>query len=279
MRFSILTATFVAQLVVSSVVFGGDATLGEDEISLKDGGMLRGTIVAIEPNKEATIVVNGKQRTIRWSKIDKVERGKYKSESKPAPPKDEDEDEDESSAQEGEPEQGAPRLFIESNYEGVELRHIERTLSVVTSRGMATGVMVRTACAAPCGRVIDGTDGSQFFFSAPGMVGSSAFSLSDKSGDVTARVRGGSAGKRLGGFLGVAIGGAAILGGLSMLLVSSIVPSGDDYQVPSFVVLGVGAAGVGVGAYLLATSGTKVEFLPRTPKSAGVRFEDGRLLF
>jgi hypothetical protein len=276
MRSPLLIAAFAAQLAVSSIVFGGDAaSLGEDEISLKDGGMLRGTIVAIEPKKEATIVVNGKERTIPWSNIDKVERGKYKGESKPAPSK----DEDRSPAQEQGAKQGAPRLFIESNYEGVELRHIKESISVVTSQGSVTGMITRSACGAPCGRVIDGTDGSQFYFVGPGMVRSPSFSLIDKSGDITARVRGGSSAKRIGGIVGVSLGGAVLLGALGFFLFVSIQPSGGDTETASFVVMGVGAAGVGLGTYMLMTSGTTVELRPRTAKSAGVWLEGGRLLF
>lgn len=62
-----LLAAFIVALLITFPALAqakGDADLGEDLIRLKDGGMLRGTIVAIEPNKEATIVVGGKEKTI-----------------------------------------------------------------------------------------------------------------------------------------------------------------------------------------------------------------------
>jgi len=38
-------------------------------VSLSNGGMLRGTLVAVEPDKQVVILVCGKQRTIEWASI------------------------------------------------------------------------------------------------------------------------------------------------------------------------------------------------------------------
>ena len=61
-----------------------DAHGGDDVVALKNGGMLRGTIVVIEPQKQVVILIQGtgEQRTVPWEEVDKVEPGKYA----PAPP-------------------------------------------------------------------------------------------------------------------------------------------------------------------------------------------------
>ncbi len=276
----------------SLALASGAAGLGDDEISLKDGGMLRGTIVAVEPGNEATIVVKGKERTIAWSKIAKVERGKYKEDAdeptaakpkKPKKPKKERKEDDDEAL--SEPAQGAPRMSIRATYPDVELMKVESTIAVVSSRGSATGVVTRGVCAAPCDEIIDGRDGTQFFFAAPGMVPSQPFKLTNYDGDVEARVRGGSVWRRWGGIMLTGLGGVAVLSGalFAIMPLPSFDPktgrSVDGSRIPGIIGFVAGAGAMAGGIYMWTTSATTFEITPRTAKSAGVRIENGALLF
>src|SRR5437016_6284057 len=55
----------------------GDA--GADEVSLKNGGIVRGTVVELEPGDHVTVQVLGasKPRVISWVQVADVDRGKY----------------------------------------------------------------------------------------------------------------------------------------------------------------------------------------------------------
>lgn len=51
----------------------------DDEVTLKDGGAVRGVVVSVEPGKGVTIVVPGQKepRAIPWSQVADVQKGKY----------------------------------------------------------------------------------------------------------------------------------------------------------------------------------------------------------
>ncbi|UQA55119.1 hypothetical protein [Polyangium aurulentum] len=253
--------------------------------------MLRGMVVAVEPDKRATIVVNGQQRTVLWADIDKVERGKYKASAPstaaadapaPAAPAPAAAAEPPSPA----PAPGAPRVHIEANRPNVEIVRVEPGVPVMSDRGPVTGTVVHPVCKAPCGEVVDGRDGAQFYFAAPGMVSSRTFGLADKSGDVTARIKGGSAARRYGGLAMTIGGGASTLTGGVFLIAGSAMTGdpaeaakGERLMTAGGIVLGVGAALLVPGIVLLTTNRTSFELVPATPTSTGVRFEGGRIVF
>jgi len=297
MRTPLLASALVILTLLPAIVRAeGPENLGEDEISLKNGGMLRGTVVAVEPDKRATIVVNGQQRTVLWADIDKVERGKYKAADPstqapaapapaapaPAAPAPAASAEPASPA----PAPGAPRVHIEANRPNVEIVRIESGVPVMSDRGRVTGVVVHPVCKAPCGEVVDGRDGAQFYFAAPGMVSSKTFALADKSGDVTARIKGGRAARRYGGLAMTIGGGASTLTG-GVFMVAGVAMSGDPKEAAhgerlmtvGGVALGVGAALLVPGIVLLTTNRTSFELVPATPTSTGVRLEGGRIVF
>jgi hypothetical protein len=305
-----MRTTLVASALVIATTFSafaraeGPANLGEDEISLKNGGMLRGTVVAVEPDRQATIVVNGERRTVLWAEIARVERGKYKEGAAPSAP----------SAiapapaapsvpaapvpvapapattatpAEPSPAPGAPRVRIEANRPNVEIVRVEPGVPMVNSSGGTTaGVVVRPVCKAPCGEVVDGRDGSQFYFAAPGMVSSKTFALADQSGDVTARIKGGSTGRRYAG-LGMTIGGsaAALTGGVFLAAGAGMsadpteADNGDRLVTMGAISLGIGGALLVPGIILLTTNRTSFEIVPATATRTGVRFEGGRIVF
>ncbi len=53
--------------------------LGPDEITLKNGGPVRGTIVELEPGDHVAVKMAGrdKPRELRWQQVSDVDRGKY----------------------------------------------------------------------------------------------------------------------------------------------------------------------------------------------------------
>jgi hypothetical protein len=292
MRTPLLVSALVVFALLPAIARAeGPENPGEDEISLKNGGMLRGTVVAVEPDNRATIVVNGRQRTVPWTEIDKVERGKYKAEVPPTPEPAAPEPaapEPAASAEPAEPAPapGAPHVHIEANWPNVEIVRIESGVPVTTDRGTTSGIVVHPVCKAPCGEVVDGRDGAQFYFAAPGMVSSKTFGLADKSGDITARIKGGSEGRRYGGLAMTIAGGASTLTG-GIFLVAGGAMSADPTEAAKgqrmvtvgAVTLGVGATLLVPGIVLLTTNRTSFELVPATPKRTGVRLEGGRIVF
>lgn len=185
------------------------------------------------------------------------------------------------------PTKGAPRLHIEADRPGVKLLRIERTIA----DEMGEGNLVRTACDAPCDRVVDGRKKQTFFLAAEGMVPSRGFQLSSLDGDVDLRLRGGSFVARQLGYLFGGFGGVGLLGGAVMLgfgYAGGGTISGDgkvqagentNLQTVGWVTLGAGAALAVTGVVLVLTSKTSVEIVQGNAKTAGVRLEMGRISF
>ncbi|AUX38764.1 uncharacterized protein SOCE26_001420 [Sorangium cellulosum] len=256
---------------------------GEDEVSLKNGGMLRGTVVAVEPGKEVILLVpgTGEQRRIPWAEVDQVQRGKYAPSAAPAPaapppaaapapppaaPPD----------LPAAPKRGAPRVHIATDDPAVSLHQVTMTIGVVGAGGSAYGVVSRPICQAPCDRVVDGTAGQQFFFAGEGITPSSPFRLSDKAGDVSIAVDAGSAGKRFGGIMLSSVGAAGVVGGGMLLLLDGLGPKGSQESsfLPTLggVALGAGAVMLVPGIILWATSGTDYSFQDAVARTRTLRF-------
>ncbi|MRG95367.1 hypothetical protein [Polyangium spumosum] len=186
------------------------------------------------------------------------------------------------------PGKGTPRIHIEADRPGVKLLRID---GVVSDRE-GEGILVRTACEAPCDQIVDGRQKRVFFFGGDGMVPSRSFFLSDVGGDVVAHVDGGSFLGRQLGFLFGGFGGAAMIGGAIMLGIGygadgatlsgeGKVTQGENKSLTTggFVTLGVGAALVATGITLVLLNKTEIKLVQATPKSTGVRISGGRILF
>lgn len=186
------------------------------------------------------------------------------------------------------PQKGLPRLRIEADRPGVRLMRIDR----VMSDEMGEGMLVKSVCAAPCDQVIDGRKRQTFFFGADGMVPSRGFRLSRLDGDIVAHVHGGSIVARQVGFLFGAFGGAAMLGGATMLGVgytkseSHLSNEGKVVEGPNptlttggFIVLGAGAAMITTAIVLVLTAKTKIMLTHAGNHSPRVAFEGGVLRF
>jgi hypothetical protein len=67
---------------------GTAAPLGDDEVKLKDGTTLRGTVVRVVPNQEIVIVLGGtgEERHIPRAEVERAIRGKYVKPAEDVPP-------------------------------------------------------------------------------------------------------------------------------------------------------------------------------------------------
>ena len=182
---------------------------------------------------------------------------------------------------------GMPRVHIEADRENVRLMRIDAVYSGLDGEG----IMVRSVCKAPCDEVVDARKGHTYFLAGPGMIPSRGFRLKNTTGEVTARVDGGSTTARNVGWVLAGFGGAAVIGGAIMLpmglggnpiLSAEGGVAQDDRKAMATaggIALGAGAALVVTGVVMIATSKTRLELVPGSDRSAGVRLENGRIVF
>ena len=203
---------------------------GPDEVTLKNGGTVRGTVVSSEPGVSVKIIeMGGKEtRVIPWGEVSDVERGKYlpKAQAQPGPagpgyggaPPPQPQPVAPPAPQMGSP--GVVRLHIESPETVRLFEHAPLTYAQVGAYGVVIDQR-RQICVSPCDEVIDGRRG-QIFSAAGDFPGSKSFTLAERQGDVELTVDPGSSGLRTLGVVTVALGGAAILGGILVAVLGSI---------------------------------------------------------
>jgi hypothetical protein len=254
--------------------------LGADEVTLKNGGMVRGTVVSVEPGTKVVIVEAGAKdpRTIPWSEVADVERGKYKPSSEERPkvepgaagPGYEDEDE------EAPAKRAKKRKTRELGDRGVVRLHVEspEPVQIYQNRIIGGGYVggyafvagtTQLVCSSPCGEIVDLREGDDFV--VDGDMPAKSFSLDVTEGDVTATVSPGSTGGRIGGIVMISLGGASMLGGASTLLTGALIDE-SDWMVPGGVMLGAGAAVLVGGIVTLVMTRTTVELTPGAPSRA-----------
>lgn len=268
---SIAAALAVTALLVSTAARADDP--GVDEVSLKNGGTIRGTVVSSEPGTSVKILEMGAKepRTIPWSQVSDVERGKYTPKTAPQP----------GAAGPGyvapvapqalpvpEPklgEMGVVKLHIESS-EPVQV--FEHAAPQVAGIGGYAVVIDNSTlvCTSPCDRVIDGRLGQQF--TARGdFPGVKSFTLNGFKDSVALDVRPGSNGMRTGGVWVTTLGGVGLVSGGTLLLLGSALSSTEGTGSSGMKTAGIGVlVGSGValvgGIVLLATSGTSWKLHP-----------------
>jgi hypothetical protein len=183
---------------------------GPDEVVLKNGGFVRGEVVELLPDDRVVIIPDhsNERRTIPWSEVERVDRGKYGATVEPEPtpiptalP--------EPAPEAAEPSKGQPRVHL--NVDGsktVRLYEISAEISAGGTYGSMYGIHYRVVCESPCDRVIDGSRGQDFFLGQDTVTASRRFSLTHHTGDLTLNVKPGSKGLRLTGsiFVGLGIG-------------------------------------------------------------------------
>lgn len=270
---------FAAALIVSSLSFSLAARAqegGQDEVSLKNGGVVRGTVVSSEPGTSVKIIEMGQKevRVIPWAQVSDVERGKYAPKAAPPPgptgpgygvPQ---------PVAPAEPKLGAPgvvRLHVDSPVPAQVIEHAGTTVGGVGGYTMVIE-QLRPVCTSPCDRVVDGSKG-QLFAVAGEFPIPKPFTLSEYSGDVTLSVQPGNKGVRIGGAWAIILGASSMVTGAVLLPLALL---RDNYSGPR---TGIRNAGIGTlvggglvlagGIVMVALSGTKMRLDQGAPPRTG----------
>ncbi|MDC0720002.1 hypothetical protein [Nannocystis bainbridge] len=225
-----------------------------DTVILRDGSVLRGTILELHQDREVIIQLTGGLRTIAWADIASTTfagaatgpQGQAPQPSGHVPadslavavaPEDE-----------VAPGPSRPRIFIEVT-RPADVHLLEGTPTANSNTQMGRGP--RTVCRAPCGKVIDGRAGYPFHFGGDRVMPSSTFFLKDLEGEYVARVQPGRRGLLIGGMLLSGYGaGGALAGGMLTALGND-----RDRRTVGSVILGVGLAML-IGGIAMAIRGT-----------------------
>ncbi|MBZ5715774.1 hypothetical protein [Nannocystis pusilla] len=245
---------------------------GEDVVSLKNGGMIRGKVLEVIPDESVTVesAATGERKTFPWAEVAGVERA-----GAPAAAED-------PIAAEPPPAAGT-RLHIETTRPAdVQLFEITgETIATgyVSGGGTATirGIHYRPVCTSPCDKVVDGSQGQSFFFGGPGVTTSKRFALLGQPGDLTAKVKPGRRGLRTGGVITMSVGFAlAVAGGVLFAFAKPRdryevndmnefvkVEGGDPNYVPAVAVLVSGLALVAGGIAMYVVGRTRFDFQQR----------------
>lgn len=272
-----LLASSIAALAFLAAATAFGQEMGQDEVTLKNGGVVRGTVVASEPGTSVKIIEMGQKevRVIPWAQVSDVERGKYAPRAHaqpgpagpgygmmPPPP-----------PQMAPPEpqlgqMGVVRLHIDSPVPAQLIEHAGTSVGAYGGYGVVI-TQLRPVCMSPCDRVIDGTRGQGFTLTGE-FPSPSLFRFSDMRGDVHMRVEPGSTGRRIGGAWATILGGSVFLTGVIMLPISlgNTTSSLRGSSIAMTVGGGIALAG---GIALLATSGTKVFFHQERDRRTGAR--------
>jgi hypothetical protein len=262
------------------------------EIQLKNGGSMRGTIIAVEPGQRVIVIVAGEQSVIPWGDIARIVGGPKEASlsavsaaASPAP----------APAAEPVPAKGMPIVHIESDWADAELSRVDGELGAGmynNSGQIGPQTLSRYICRAPCDKLVDGREGHKFFISAPGMFPSPMFRLEDLNDQVTARVHGVSLGRYMGGVIMTASGGMFMLGGTMFAGISFIsenekpTPDNPDpartarqVRAVGVTLAAIGAASLVTGIVLLSVGRTRLELIPAKRGHTGVVLDHGVLRF
>jgi hypothetical protein len=255
-----LAASLFAAVIAVSGVAAAD--LGPDEVTLKNGGMLRGDVISVEPGTKVVLMEAGASapRTIPWAEVADVERGKFADDGGEDAP-----DKGEASDKEAAPSSGkagVSRVHILSE-EKVQL-HEELDTQYAQAGAYAVALTRgRVACTSPCDQTIDGSRGQKFVVAGDGVPASKPFYLNESSGETTVKVEPGSTGRATGGGVLVTVGTLGALTAATLLIVGGVSDSGSNLSTIGGVTLGASATALVGGIVLIATSGTDVEIMPR----------------
>ncbi|NUO54559.1 MAG: hypothetical protein HOV80_37430 [Polyangiaceae bacterium] len=114
----VISGALLAFFAAVGTASAGDA-VGNDEVLLKSGGSLRGTVVAVEPGTQVVFLVSGEKnpRTLPWAEVADVEKGKYGGGDEDEPKEKRRKEAEEEEETDDEPARGAGkvRLHIETD--------------------------------------------------------------------------------------------------------------------------------------------------------------------
>ncbi|MEO7331069.1 MAG: hypothetical protein ABI193_21010 [Minicystis sp.] len=271
-RRSLTNSILVALSLLASSALAQD--VGVDEVTLKNGGSIRGTVISSEPGTSVKILEMGAKepRVIPWAQVGDVEKGKYAPKSAVQP----------GSAGPGygaaipdEPAALPPPPAAKLGAPGVVKLHIDSPVPVQLLENTGTsfaaaggyGVVInqfRPVCAAPCDTIIDGSKGQQF-----GIVGkfpaAKPVTFLDQRGEVKLTVKPGSVAASALGWVGVGLGvGAVTLGAIYTAVGPSTKSTTglSDSQIGGIGALAGGGVLLVGGIISIALSGTSWKLEP-----------------
>jgi hypothetical protein len=274
-------ATIAAVLLVASAATASDPTMGQDEVTLKDGGTIRGTIVSSQPGVGVKIIELGstEAQMIEWSRVGTVERGKYAPKSDAVPP---------GSAEGDHPAPAGSvggvvawrawiRLHVDSPQPTTIYRH-KVAEGAVNGYGVVAD-FESPVCTSPCDKLLDASSDKTYpyyYYTASGdFVPSGPFSLAGAKDDMELSVKPGSTWLRFGGTWLAFVGGVGVVAGAIFELAFASTPSElRDQQVgwmkpTGLVSLGGGAAMFVGGIIMILESRTHIELHPMGEGSQG----------
>lgn len=228
---------------------------GPDAVYLKDGGMIRGTIIEVIPGNHASVqLADGRIATIRWDMVDHIDRGTAKPPTATPvalPPA-------------ATPPPPATMATVHIDGDG------EVILEQQVAGGQWAGGEWRDVCQSPCD--VSLPTNLMYRIGGPGVRASRPFSIQAHDGKAVLEVHAASSGARGGGIALVIIGPIAILVGGMVALVGAAenascdligggtCSSGSGLVAGGLVTLAVGIAGTIVGGVLIGTnSSSKVQ--------------------
>lgn len=246
-----------------------------DTVTLRDGGVIRGTVAEAFPGRHVVVVsASGQRFTFLWDQVADVRYGSQAAGVTTGPA--------------GAPTPmvgpGRPRLHIELSREAtVRLYELTGTIMVASNMAMGTSpgpaMAARPVCMAPCDKVIDATGGQSFFFGGDRVMPSRRFTLLEHEGDMTAVVKPGRPGVFFGGVMLTSLGLAPALSGAVFLGIQrpTMGSSADSLHRTGGLLLGLGAGLIVSGIVMIVLGRTRVELYRKVTGAAQRRVKPGRM--
>lgn len=278
-----LGAIVFASVLLSAGAAQADDT-GNDEVTLKTGATIRGTVLSEKGAVKILEAGKKKPRVIPKARVRSVERGKYAT--KPSGPAESSAPADTSPPAQETPTPSAaePKGSADSKTTpelgsgpGIVKLHIDSPAPIeIYSHHDGEGHDLENpafVCASPCDIQVDGSKGQEFSAAGIHANESSRFKLEGMSGDQNLKVSPGSPGLRTAGLFMVIAGSAAVAGG-GVVAVAALVSNStqtqtqangatvsvtkDDsgLQTAGFVIAGVGVAALVGGVVSMIVSKT-----------------------
>jgi len=265
MRIVVATAVALGTAPARAMQSPAPAAPGQDTVVLRDGAVLRGTILEVVAGTSITMATGaGQTRTLAWAEVASTTLGPQPpvpSASTPTvPPTVPPTVSPTVSPTDPPPGPGRPRIHIELA-RPAPVRLFEASAAAMMGHNAnfaALQMSARSVCVAPCDRVIDGSQGYPYFFGGDRLVPSRPIYLSELEGEYVARVRPGRRGVLIGGVLATAYG---FTGALAGGIVTGV--ARERTQVTGGIVLGVSAALLISGIVMLVHGTTRVKMRRR----------------